>query len=215
MNRRRLSSLAVLGSLVAGSLVASVTSAFPEPSKTPVSWELKFQHAAPRRIVVNVPGSNVPKAYWFVTYTVTNNNDENVNFLPTFEWVTKEGKVIRSDKNIPSVVFDKIKAQTGNKLLEDAFHIAGNLRQGDDQAKDGVAIWEEPEGRLGDFQLFVTGLSGESTPLTDSAGKPVNGPQGRPLLLFKTLELDYRNAGDEVYPGNDLLQKTGQKWVMR
>lgn len=215
MNRRRLSSLAVLASLAAGSLAASVSNAFPEPSKTPVSWELKFRHDAPRRIVVNVPGSNTPRAFWFVTYTVTNNTDETVNFLPTFEWVTREGKVIRSDKNVPAVVFEKIKAQTGNKLLEDAFHIAGTLRQGDDQAKDGVAIWEEPESRLGEFQIFVTGLSGESTKLTDASGNPVNGPEGRPLLLFKTLELDFRSAGDEVYAGNDLLQKTGQKWVMR
>ena len=84
--------------------------AYPKPSISPISWELRFDHAQPRRIVVEVPGQPSAKAYWYMTYTVTNNSDHDVTFLPTFEWVTKEGKVIQSDKNIPNVVFEKIKA---------------------------------------------------------------------------------------------------------
>jgi len=209
-NRRALALMAGL-TLIAGNFAM----AYPKPSISPISWELRFDHAQPRRIVVEVPGQPSAKAYWYMTYTVTNNSDHDVTFLPTFEWVTKEGKVIQSDKNIPNVVFEKIKAATGNKLLENAVKIEGTLRQGEDQAKDGVAIWEEPAPRLGSFTIFVTGLSGESTQLTDDSGKPITGPDGKPILLFKTLELDYKLAGDELYPGNDLLEKVGQAWVMR
>ncbi|MDB5327095.1 MAG: hypothetical protein JWM57_2664 [Phycisphaerales bacterium] len=218
MNRRRLlsklaaSSVAV--ALIGAGLASSFSLAYPEPSVSPISWELKFVPAAPKRIVVEVPGQPTAKAYWYVTYSVTNNSGQDVNFLPTFEWVTNEGKVVRSDKNISNVVFDKVKAAAGLKFLENSVKIAGLLRQGEDQAKDGVAIWEEPEGRLGTFSIFVTGLSGESTQLPGADGKPIV-TDGKPILLYKTLELDYKLAGDEVYPGNDLLTKLGQKWVMR
>lgn len=214
MTRRTLSFISA-SAAVALALVAGRAGAFPEPSKSPIAWEITIKTDQPKRIVVEVPGESTPKAYWYITYTVTNNSGQDVNFLPTFEWVTNEGKVIRSDKNIPNAVFDKIKAASGNKLLENAVKIAGTLRQGEDEAKDGVAIWEEPAPRLGDFSIFVTGLSGESTPLTDAAGKPSSDADGKPILLYKTLELDYKLAGDEVYPGNDLLTKLGQKWVMR
>ena len=214
MNRRR-SSWVVLGVAVAAAMAAGRAGAFPEPSKSPVSWELKYEPAVPKRIVVEVPGQPSAKAYWYVTYTVTNNSDQDVTFLPTFEWVTNEGKVIRADKGVSHAVFDRIKAAIGNKLLEDSVQIAGILRQGEDQAKDGVAIWPEPEARLGSFSVFATGLSGESTQLTDTSNQPMNDKNGRPILLFKTLETDFKLAGDELYPGNDLLTKLGDKWVMR
>ena len=211
MNRRRLLSKLAASSaavaLLATGLASSFSFGFPEPSVSPIAWELKFTPAAPKRIVVEVPGQPTAKAYWYVTYSVTNNSGQDISFLPTFEWVTNEGKVVRSDKNIPNAVFDKIKAASGLKFLENSVKIAGLLRQGEDQAKDGVAIWEEPESRLGMFNLFVTGLSGESTQFP--------GADGKSILLYKTLELDYKLAGDEVYPGNDLLTKLGQKWVMR
>ena len=51
--------------------------------------------------------------------------------------------------------------------------------------------------------------------LTDSSGKTMTDPAGKPVLLFKTWQLDYRLAGDAVYAGNDLLVKRDAKWVMR
>jgi hypothetical protein len=215
MKGRRWSWVALVAAVGAAALASHRAAAFPEPSKSPITWELKFEPSTPRRIVVDVPGQATPKAYWYVTYTVTNPNDQDVNFLPTFEWVTRTGQVVRSDKGVPPQVFEKIKRSTGNKLLESALQIAGTLRQGEDQAKDGVAIWPEPDARLGDFSIFVTGLSGESTQLSGSDGKPMAGADGKPVLLFKTLQMDYKLAGDELYPGNDLLTKLGQRWVMR
>ena len=204
----------VSAALTVLALAAGFAVAFPEPSRTPVSWELKFESAPPRRIVVDVPG-NGPKAYWYVTYTVTNNTDADQQFLPEFEWVTNDGKVVRSDKGVPPAAFEAIKAKAANKLLENSVKIGGTLRQGEDQAKDGVAIWEETNARLGDFTIFVGGLSGENVQVTDSSGKVMTNEAGKPLLLFKTWQLDYRLAGDAIYPGNDLLTKRSEKWVMR
>src|ERR1700679_4014069 len=73
---------------------------FPEPSPYPVDWELTFTHDAPKRIVVDVPGSNTPQAYWYIKYSVTNNSDKEQQFLPVFEMMTNDGTIIRSDDKI-------------------------------------------------------------------------------------------------------------------
>src|SRR6266550_8391754 len=114
---------------------------YPKPSPYPISWELKFDHSIPKRIVVRVPGQLTPQAYWYLSYTVTNETDQERLFLPVFEMMTEDGKIPRSDNNIPPQVFQAIKAQEGNRLLLPALQVAGQLRLGPDQAKDGVAVW--------------------------------------------------------------------------
>ncbi|HEY0007203.1 MAG TPA: hypothetical protein VGB55_00635 [Tepidisphaeraceae bacterium] len=211
--KRPILSLAVMGLFL--STLAQQTPAYPQPSKYPIAWELKFEHSAPRRIVVETPGTRVPTAYWYITYTVTNNTDNEINFLPAFDMVTRSGKVLRSDRGVPRAVFDRIKGATGNKLLESNVEIAGTLRVGADQAKDGVAIWPEPEAEMGSFSIFVAGLSGESAVLADDAGKPMITTDDKPIILFKTLQLDYNVSGDEVFPGIDPVRKTNMTWIMR
>jgi len=52
-------------------------------------------------IVVDVPKSDIPQAYWYMTYNVTNLGDKEVMFLPRFELLTESGQLVRSDVNIP------------------------------------------------------------------------------------------------------------------
>src|SRR5262245_17813877 len=59
----------------------SLAQDYPKPSVYPIAWELKFDHDVPKRIVVQAPGSSVPMAYWYLTYTVTNNSDKEQLFL--------------------------------------------------------------------------------------------------------------------------------------
>jgi hypothetical protein len=179
----------------------------PVPSIYPVAWQLDFEHGTPQRVVVDVPGKGPPKAYWYITYTVTNNTDKEQSFLPVFEMVTSEGKVIRSDNNIPLKVFETIKAREGKKLLEEGIRIGGAIRLGETQAKDGVAIWVEPMAEMGNFSIFVGGLSGEAT--------NVKGADDKDVILRKTLQLNYLIRGDEVYPGEDEVNEHASDWVMR
>ena len=186
---------------------------YPKPSPFPVAWELTFEHGEPRRVVV--PGPNgVPRAYWYMTYSVTNKSDREQVFLPRFELLTREGKVVESDRNIPAAVFAKIKQREGNQFLEPFTSIGGTLRVGEDEAKDGVAIWEEPLLRMGDFTIFVSGLSGETITMKDSSGAEVKGVDGKPIILRKTLQLDYSLPGDER-ADDALVKPVGEQWVMR
>jgi hypothetical protein len=201
--------------LLAASLTRFAGADYPKPSPYPISWELKFQHETPRRIVVEVPGRNAPVAYWYMTYTVTNNTDQERTFLPVFEMLTNEGNVIRSDKDIPEKVFAEIKSREKKQLLEPWTKVGGELLLGEDQAKDGVAIWEEPTPRMGKFSIFVGGLCGEHVEMKDGSGTTMKDKDGNPIILRKTLQLQFHIRGDEVYPGEDDVDPQPEGWVMR
>lgn len=193
--------------LFLSTLCPTVLAEFPTPSPYPISWELDFQHQTPQRIVVTPPGSEVPVAYWYMTYTITNNTDSEQVFLPIFEMLTNDGQVIRSDNNIPAPVFDAIRERERNEFLEPFVKIGGDLRIGEDEAREGVAIWREPMPEMGRFSIFVGGLNGEAA--------TVAGPDGKDVILRKTLQLNYFIRGDEIYPGEDEINDEPQKWVMR
>ena len=193
--------------------------AFPQPSPYPVSWDLKFEYQTPKRIVVRTAPGRQPEAFWYMTFTVANLSREEHNFLPRFEMLTNDGEVIRSDKDIPLVVLETIRIKEHNARIEGLNDMAGILRVGEDQAKDGVAIWREPNPKMGRFSIFATGLSGEAVILKDDKGNAVErtNPEGKkePVVLWKTLEIDYLMPGDEKNPGNDVIELVEQKWIMR
>ncbi len=188
-------------------LAISTFAAFPKPSIYPIAWELTFKHAIPHRIVVSVPGQSEPQAFWYMTYTVQNDGKEEQMFLPDIELALQDGRVIRSDNNISPAVFDAIKRQTDDSLLQPYLKIAGILRVGEDEAKDGVAIWPEPMPRLEHFSIFVQGLSGEAV--------TIPGPKNKPIILRKTLELKYIFRGDEFYPDQTKVDQNAENWIMR
>lgn len=196
-----------VGVVTAQSAPPSGPAEFPKPALYPTSWELDFQSGMPQRVVIDLPGRG-PQAFWYISYTVTNNTDREQLFLPRFEMLANDGSVIRSDRAVPAVVFDTIKQREKKQFLEPFHQIAGTLRIGEDQARDGVAIWPEPPGKMGRFSIFVEGLSGETA--TVRLGD-------RDVILRKQLQLNYHVRGDEVYRGEDAVNaaETAQAWVMR
>jgi len=224
--RKHLTTLTIVLTVLGGILIGAEQRlwAFPKPSVYPKSWELKFEHDTPKRIVVNVPGKDVPQAYWYMTFNVTNNSGTEQQFMPIFDMLTNEGKVVRSDTDILPVVFDAIKHAEPKKLLEPLHKVAGRVLLGDDQARDCVAIWPEatPVPRMGTFEIFVGGLSGET--VTVKNGEVVDTTDWRPyspeerktfVVLQKTLEMDYQINGDEIYPGEDKVDLVKEDWIMR
>ncbi|HMO27379.1 MAG TPA: hypothetical protein PKB10_14030, partial [Tepidisphaeraceae bacterium] len=166
-------------------------------------------------IAVDLPGEALPKAYWYVTYQVSNLTDRERMFLPVFELMTDAGEIQRSDRNIPRVVFDRIKARVGDSMLQPAVRIAGPLLVGPEQIKHGVAIFEEPERDVREFTIFVAGLSGETAVPTDPDGQPLTDADGKPIVLRKTLKLDYTTRGDRFFAGENTIELVRREWVMR
>jgi hypothetical protein len=195
---------------------------YPVPSPYPTTWELTFDYKTPTRIVVNIPGTASPKAYWYMPYTITNDGEETQTFIPQFEILTSDGKVHRALNNVPVVVFNTIKNRERNKLMVAPTKVSGEIRPGVDEAKDSVAVWEEPSKDMDTFKIFVGGLSGEFVELKDDKGNVLKDAKGEALILRKTLQLTYHLNGDDVYPGEDVVNEgegrignNPKVWVMR
>jgi hypothetical protein len=180
---------------------------YPKPSPFPISWELTFDHSVPKRLVFEPPGASNPSAYWYMTYHVANNTDrDKVLFYPSFDLMLEDGDVITSDRGVPPAVFDAIKAKERIKYLQNSNQISGELRQGDDQARDGVAIWPEPSLRMGTFSVFVSGFWGESAQIKVG---------DKDVTLRKTLQVTYHLDSDEHHPGEGQLNELDSQSVMR
>jgi hypothetical protein len=188
---------------------------YPEPAVSPRSWDLDFVYQTPRRIVVEVPGESVPRAFWYMTYVATNNTGQDRPYLPSFELLTSDGRLIRSDLELSPSVFEAIARRQSRMPLEPALALAGTILQGEDYAKYSVAIWPEPMIEMGSFTVFVSGLSGEATTLSNADGSPTLDDSGRPIVLRKTRKLDFTVKGDENFAQNDPVLLTGDAWVMR
>jgi len=203
----------VVASLVAAVVLAGAWSvgvdrpaaAHPIPSIVPVSWELNFKHGPLERIYVPVNGQQKP--FWYMRYTVINNSGKDVLFTPSFELVAETGSVAEAFKDVPNEVFAKIKDMYKNQFLQSPTSIYGRLLQGQDNAKDGVVIFTDIDAEARNFQLFVSGLSGE----TAEVKNPISG---KPVILQKTLELDFNLPGQAIAiePRPELR---ATKWVMK
>lgn len=210
-------SAAVLA-LLAVAWPQSKAQAVPKPTPYPITWELKFDYQSPKRIVLEPRGADGPQAFWYMIYTVKNLNRDEQKFFPVFELMTEEGDVIRSDMMVPAEVYDFIRIREKNRGLATVNELAGVLPVGEDNARDGMIVWKEPNPKMGRFSIFATGLSGESVFLKDDAGKVVEktDKDGKksPVVLWKTLRLDYHLPGGDL-PGQNKLEYVGQEWVMR
>ena len=198
-------SVAVLALGVAAVLPVSHAIAAPVPAVVPVSWELTFKHGPVERLVTPIDGKN--KTFWFMRYTVSNNSGKDILFTPDFQLVTDTGQATEAFKNVPNSVFEQVKALYKNPLLLSPNNILGRLLQGDDNAKDGVIIFSDidPNGRQ--FQIFVSGLSGE----TAEVKNPVTNES---VILQKTLILDYNVPGQAIGI-NPQPKLAGAHWVMK
>ncbi len=208
MRRLLLASVSMAAVILAGetSLTSSRRAfAAPEPSVVPVSWELTFKHGPVERLTMPVDGKS--KTFWYMRYTVINNSGKDILFTPDFQLVTDTGKVSDGFKNVPNTVFPKIKELYKNALLQSPNNILGKLLQGDDNAKDGVMIFADvdPEGRQ--FQIFVSGLSGETAEVQNPITK-------ESVVLQKTLILDYSVPGQAIGI-NPQPKLKSVHWVMK
>lgn len=186
--------------LVVPAVILSAALAHPRPSPYPVSWELTIEVRTPKRVVVD------DRAYWYLTYSVKNETGQERIFLPRFEVLTPDGTVARADRLIPLKVFQTVQRLEGIPFLEQANQISGEIRLGEDEMRDGVAIWPEASAEDREFTVFFSGFSGEAV--------KVPGPDGE-LTLFKTLRLDYHIPGDAKFRQFNEVREVGRSFVMR
>ena len=81
--------------------------AAPEPDPIPRRWELRVEPSDLRLTSVDVPGVG-PRAFFYLTYTVTNSSGEDRDFHPAFELTNESGRVYRSGRGVAPEVVDEL-----------------------------------------------------------------------------------------------------------
>jgi hypothetical protein len=235
-----------IGCVVA--LAGTLPAAVPPAGPNPLTWQFTFDYSIPKRLVITPRGADKAQAYWYVTYTISNRGRQAEQFNPIFEMVTDDGLVIRSDdkryemvdgqvrevkrtlvtrgakneitERIPQDVLTTIRDREKNPSLQSVNQISGPLRAGPDEARQGVAIFPEPKPRMGQFSIFVAGLSGDLIDLkkvgTDYVERKKDEmPASDDVILRRTYQIRCQVLGDDKYPGEHRLERVGEGWVYR
>ena len=178
--------------------------AYPVPKPVPTAWELKCTPGVLRLFADPADG----KLYWYMTYQVQNASGRDQIWVPDMTLFSDTGVISKAGVGVPGRVSESIRALQGNPLLETQDEIIGDLRQGAEYARDGLAVWPVQNDRANEVSIFVAGLSGE----TAREFHPVSGEA---VILRKSLHLKFMVDGD--LEGRLAMPATlmASEWVIR
>jgi len=143
---------------------------YPEPAIVSPSWSLKFEFNEPRPIAVKTLKDTI-QWYWYMPYEVVNLTGKDRLFIPEITIATDSGQIITAGRDVPPAVFNLIKEQLQNPLLESPIEIVGKILQGEDYAREGVAIWPAFGEDVDEFTVFFAGHSGENATVQNPVTK--------------------------------------------
>lgn len=183
----------------------------PEPDPIPRRWELSIEPGPLRIATVDVPDVG-PRAYFYLTYKVTNTSGGDLLFAPSFELATDQGDVLRSGRDVPAYVTKTLLESLGNPYLEDQISIVGNLLQGEGNAKEGLVVWPANSMHLSQLEVYAAGFSGEVK--TVDIQDPKTGKPSK-VTVRKTLQIRYQPPGEIRDQGSRPFDVIEKHWVMR
>jgi hypothetical protein len=183
-------------------------SAYPQPAAVPRAWQFDFTFRQPEPIAFTDLNGRT-SWYWYMTYKLVNRTGRERIFIPEITIATDAGDIITAGRDVPPQVLDAIRTRLGNDLIEAPAQMIGRtILQGEDHAGESVAIWRHFDHDVDHMSIFIEGLSGETTridhPLT-----------AEPVLMRKTLMLEYALPGRPPSPRQQQVVPLGEQWIMR
>lgn len=195
-------------SVIAGVAPLAEVVAFPEPAVVSPSWNLDFEHGKPTPVAVK-DAAGQTRWFWYLPYKVTNNTSDDQLFIPEVTIATDRGQIVRAGQDVSATVFEQIKKNLNNPLLESPIEVVGRILQGQDYAKESVVIWPHFRGEDADeMTIFFAGLSGESQTIP-------NPSTGEPVLVRRTTAITYGLPGNYPTPQNAPVVPKDERDVMR
>ncbi|CAG0970151.1 hypothetical protein PHYC_01200 [Phycisphaerales bacterium] len=191
-------------------LGASLAAMAPEPDPIPRRWQLAVETGPLRVASIQIPGE-ITRAYYFLTYKVTNTTDQDLLFTPSFELGTDEGEVLRSGRGVPTQVTRDILERLNSPFIQDQTSIVGVLPQGEANAKEGVVIWPINDLHVNEVTIYGAGFSGETRAVEYKNAKGEN----EKALLRKTLMLRYQTPGEIRDMAGRSIELADKQWIMR
>lgn len=166
----------------------------------------------PLRLATIPTPESGPRAYFYLTYAVTNNSGQDLLFAPTFELATDTGNVYRSNREVPLAVVRQILDNLENPFLLDEISMTDTLLQGKENMKEGLVVWPAIEPKLEYVTVYAAGFSGETA--TIEIPKAGSREMVR-YVLRKTGELVHWIGGEVNANTDDPLPRTRKRWIMR
>jgi hypothetical protein len=185
------------------------------------NWTLDISLRPPQRIVMtNAAGER--EAYWYVVYLVTNRTGRARQFMPGATVLTDTGKFIR-DGSFPAVV-EEVRKQYRLSELKSSVAMLGappaegeerrpNLKDGEEEAKQGIFVFPAGTERINSFKLFITGLSGQF--IIREIPSAREGQETVPVVMRKTMEIEYAVPGDETRLDRVTVHQLKRRWMWR
>lgn len=198
---------ASLGFLAPASVGPLPALAAPEPEPIPRRWQLRIDPGPLRVTTIDAPGIG-PRSYLYMTFKVTNNTGEDRDFAPSFELATDTGLLLRSGRDVPPLVVQKLRERIDNPLLLDELSVQGRLLQGPENAREGLVVWPAADMSAGEYSVFLSGFSGETKQIV----RPDNG---QTHLLRKTLLLTHAGTGILDPNSGTQIPRTAERWILR
>jgi len=183
----------------------------PEPDPLPKRWQLDIDVGPLRVAQISVEGQE-PQVYYYMTYRVTNNSGQDLQFAPIFELGTDEGELLRAGRDVPRAVRLELLDRLGNPLIEDQIAILGTLLQGKENAKDGLVVWPVGDMDIDEVSVYAAGFSGETARI--ELPDPETGEK-REIVLRKTYMVRYSIPGSLELRGSEPLKPRDERWIMR
>ncbi|MCW5757767.1 MAG: hypothetical protein KIT54_11070 [Phycisphaeraceae bacterium] len=201
----------VLMALASVGLTASSVAMAPEPNPIPVRWQLDLDVGPLRVASVDTPGLG-PMLYFYLTYTVTNNTDEDILLAPSFDLSTETGINVVAGQGVPASVTREILGRLNNPLLNDQVNMIGVLRRGVAHAREGLVVWPVRDVTADEVRVYMAGFSGETARI-----QVIDRQSGNPrdVVLRKTLMAIHRTPGNIDGVGSQPLGRAEARWIMR
>jgi hypothetical protein len=155
-------------------------------------WVLDFAFRPVRVIQVDLPNKG-RKYIHYLYYQVSNHTGKPRMFVPQFSLVTDTGKRIEASPVPIAVERIQVREDPTIPLLGEVSTmgvIPVSSKPGIDDAVFGVATWEGVDPNADKFSVYVRGLS-------DGYQEVHASGDGKPVVKYKTLRLDFIRRGDK------------------
>lgn len=183
----------------------------PEPDPVPRRWQLDFTPGALRTVTLTMADGTV-RSFAYMTYKVVNNTGQDLLFAPSLEMSTDEGSLIRAGREVPAEATRRILDSLQNPFLQDQISVVGPLLQGEENAREGLAVWLLPDVSVAEMTVYIAGLSGETRAIETKDSK--TGETNR-TLLRKTMMIKYFGPGEVDPASGNEIYRADDRWILR
>lgn len=204
----------------------------PQPDAVTQDWSFDFEYSQPKTIAIEAANGSV-QWYWYMTYTVTNFEEDELFFDPRIVIHSDNGEIVTANLGIDTTVFKEVRNLLENPLLLSPVEVPGRVFKGENYARQSAIIWKVSDEDVDNFKVFIGGIYGETKTVKDPStgesimvpvidaltGKPVKDADGnavmQPLQLKRTRMVHYKTPGTTESQQNPAIQLIEEKDVLR